>query len=420
LEIAMRHGLASRIGLGVLLAGLLSIATLVSGLFYMASRQDEQALAAERQMVSGGMQAMTGTLVKLVQDYAWWTDLYTAAGRNDLDWLLPNAATAVTESQTADLLVLFDANMAPLHAWDTETGETSDTGILDAELLEMVRGDLATQPMRKIPARYTYARLRGKPALIAYTRIYPTEETPIAEGTPLPTFMLGFYLTDERIAATGAAYLIGDLRIASSASESAILLRDRLGGEIGSLTWTASRPGSAILKKAMVPLAVIALLFLSVAVAAGSMARSQAASIIAAEAEAKKAAEKAQAELVKKAKLAQLGELTATIAHEIRNPMAAVRTSAFLLGRKLANRGLGVEEPIERIEYGIRRCDKIIAQLIDYTRSRNLECMRPMSTIGWRGLSKKRRRNCLSRSKSNAPLVWVGRPRRSMRRACDG
>ncbi len=370
----MRHRLASRIGLGVLLAGMLSIATLVSGLFYMASHQDDQARAAERQMVAGGMLALADTLVKLDQDYAWWTDLYVAAEKNDLEWLKPNAATTVTENQTVDLLVLFDTNTVPLYGWDTGTGENPDTSFLDAEFLQMIRGDLAAQPMTKIPVRLTYARIHGKPALVAYTRVYTTEETPVAEGTLLPSFMMGFYLTEERITAIGATYLIGDLRIAEASSENAITLRNRLGVEIGNLTWTASRPGTTILKKAMVPLAVIALLLLSIAAVAGSAARRQAAGIIAAEAEAKRAAESAEQELVKKAKLAQLGELTATIAHEIRNPMAAVRTSAFLLGRKLANKGLGIEAPIERIEHGIRRCDKIIAQLIDFARSRDLEC----------------------------------------------
>ena len=371
----MRHRLASEIGFGVLLAGLLSIATLVSGLFYMASRQDEQALAAQRQMVTGGMQAMADTLVKLDQDYSWWTDFYLAAGRNDVEWLKPNVASAVTEARTVDVMVLFDANTAPFRAWDTETGGESDTGFLDADFLKTIRDDLAAQPMTKIPPRYTYARIRGKPALVAYTRIYPTEETPVAEGTPLQTFLMGFYLTEDRIAAAGAAYLIDDLRIVEAPLENAIPLRNRLGGTVGNLIWTASQPGTAILKKATIPLAILTLPLLLIAAVAGSIARRAAAGIIAAEAEAKRAAEKAQAELIKKAKLAQLGELTATIAHEIRNPMAAVRTSAFLLGRKLANKGLGVEGPIERIEHGIRRCDKIIAQLIDYTRSRDLECM---------------------------------------------
>ena len=41
-------------------------------------------------------------------------------------------------------------------------------------------------------------------------------------------------------------------------------------------------------------------------------------------------------ELIAKGRMEQLGQLTATIAHEIRNPLGAVRTSAFLLGRKIA------------------------------------------------------------------------------------
>ena len=371
----MRHRLASRIGLGVLLAGLLSIATLVSGLFYMASRQNEQALAAQKQMVGGGMQALADTLVKLDQDYSWWTDFYLAAGREDNEWLALNVATTVTENQTVDIMALLDADTVPVRAWDSETGEESDTGFLDADFLKMIRDDLAAQPMTKISPRYTYARIRGRPALVAYTRIYPTEETPVAEGTPLQAFLMGFYLTENRITAVGATYLIGDLRIAAAPSENAIPLRDRSGGSIGYLTWTAPRPGTTILEKAILPLAAMMLIMLSIAVIAGAAARRQAAGLIAAEAAAKAAAEKAQEELVKKAKLAQLGELTATIAHEIRNPMAAVRTSAFLLGRKLANKGLGVEGPIERIEEGVKRCDKIIAQLIDYTRSQDLECM---------------------------------------------
>ena len=77
----------------------------------------------------------------------------------------------------------------------------------------------------------------------------------------------------------------------------------------------------------------------------------------------------AQDELVRRGRMAQLGQLTATVAHEIRNPLGAVRTSAYLLERKTKDKGLGVEPQLERITNGVVRCDNIITQLLDFARS---------------------------------------------------
>lgn len=81
----------------------------------------------------------------------------------------------------------------------------------------------------------------------------------------------------------------------------------------------------------------------------------------------------AQDDLLRKSRLSQLGQLTATVAHELRNPLGAVRTSTFLLERKLKGKGLGVEPQLERINNGVTRCDGIISQLLDFTRTKNLQ-----------------------------------------------
>jgi PAS domain S-box-containing protein len=82
----------------------------------------------------------------------------------------------------------------------------------------------------------------------------------------------------------------------------------------------------------------------------------------------------AQDELVKKGRMEQLGQLTATIAHELRNPLGAVSTSSYVLERKLQGKDLGVDQQVQRIATGIKRCDNIITQLLDFSRSKKLTC----------------------------------------------
>ena len=79
--------------------------------------------------------------------------------------------------------------------------------------------------------------------------------------------------------------------------------------------------------------------------------------------------QEAQEEIVRRGKMAQLGQLTATVAHEIRNPLGAVRTAAFLVERKTKGKGLGIEPMLQRIGNGVMRCDNIITQLLDFARS---------------------------------------------------
>ena len=81
----------------------------------------------------------------------------------------------------------------------------------------------------------------------------------------------------------------------------------------------------------------------------------------------------AQDEIIRKGRMAQLGQLTATVAHDIRNPLGAVLTSAFLIERRFKATNPGIEKPLGRITSGIKRCDSIISQLLDFARSKQLQ-----------------------------------------------
>jgi len=81
----------------------------------------------------------------------------------------------------------------------------------------------------------------------------------------------------------------------------------------------------------------------------------------------------AQTELVRKERLSALGQLTATVAHEIRNPLGTVRASVFAISDALErNEPHRIARARKLAERNIIRCDNIITELLDYTRDRVL------------------------------------------------
>ncbi len=92
----------------------------------------------------------------------------------------------------------------------------------------------------------------------------------------------------------------------------------------------------------------------------------------------------AQEELIRGERLSVLGQLTATVAHELRNPLSAIRNSIYALKELVAAKGLVLDRPITRIERSIGRCDRIVGDLLDFARSRQLQCV-PVVLDQWLG-----------------------------------
>lgn len=83
----------------------------------------------------------------------------------------------------------------------------------------------------------------------------------------------------------------------------------------------------------------------------------------------------AQEELLRREKFATLGKITATVNHELRNPLATIRASLFSIGEHTRDGSPLIMRALERAERSISRCDKIIEDLLNYTRVRELELM---------------------------------------------
>jgi len=80
--------------------------------------------------------------------------------------------------------------------------------------------------------------------------------------------------------------------------------------------------------------------------------------------------EAAQAELIKREKLSVLGQLTAIVSHELRNPLGVIRSSAYYLNRRRGETDDKTKKHLDRIEQQVSLCDSIIGELLEYTRGR--------------------------------------------------
>jgi NO-binding membrane sensor protein with MHYT domain/anti-sigma regulatory factor (Ser/Thr protein kinase) len=89
-----------------------------------------------------------------------------------------------------------------------------------------------------------------------------------------------------------------------------------------------------------------------------------------------------QAKLLHQERLSALGELTATIAHELRNPMGAASNTIFTIKQLAAGAGLDLTRPIGRLERSIARCERIIDDLLDFSSLRDAR-RRPVAIDEW-------------------------------------
>ena len=67
-------------------------------------------------------------------------------------------------------------------------------------------------------------------------------------------------------------------------------------------------------------------------------------------------------------RLATIGELAASVGHELRNPLGVIRNAAFYLRTRVGSEGEDVVEMIDLMDEEVGTCDRTIAALLDFAR----------------------------------------------------
>jgi signal transduction histidine kinase len=81
----------------------------------------------------------------------------------------------------------------------------------------------------------------------------------------------------------------------------------------------------------------------------------------------------AQEQLVRHEKLAVLGQMAGSIGHELRNPLAVIKSAVYYLKLVQPHAEDKVKEYLERIEGETRTAEKIITDLLDFARVKSVD-----------------------------------------------
>ena len=75
-----------------------------------------------------------------------------------------------------------------------------------------------------------------------------------------------------------------------------------------------------------------------------------------------------QQELMREERLATLGKLAGSVAHEMRTPLTVIRNSSFYLRQVLAHSSDSLAATLSEMDRAVRGCDYIISEMLDFIR----------------------------------------------------
>lgn len=284
----MNQKITSRITLNLVGSIIITVATVLVTIFWMAGQEDEQAARSTETMVDGGIAAMERRVQQLANDYSWWEEAYDAYVRDDREWIEANVGTGITDTYIADFLIIISPDGSIEYGWindeSTDTVESIATPDVIAAIRE-IADDLPVESLAAVPA---YVATPSVPMMLGIQHLTPVSRADEVKSPDLPVVVFGQYLSSEPLHALGSSFLIDDLHFVpgTDVASTVTTVRDVFGNVLGRFDWTPPTPGRAVLQRVLPPIGIALALFCVVALLTAWRARNMAVALTESEKEA--------------------------------------------------------------------------------------------------------------------------------------
>ena len=288
----MARAITGRITQNLVAGIVITVATVLVTVSWMAHKHDEQAALGTETMVVGGVQAMSKRLAQLANDYGWWEEAFDAYERGDGEWIDLNVGTGITETYIADLLVIVSPDGTVDYGWIVEDTDSVEEIVTPAALDEIRALADALPVANKAGQSGFIVDTPSDPMMLSIQHLTPVSRAGEVASPDLPIIAFGLYLDEQRLHDLGTGFLIDDLRFerADSPPDGAQTVTDIHGKTLGNFAWTPPQPGNALLRSVLVPIGIALTLFCVVALVTAMRARRMAIALTDSEQEAVSAA----------------------------------------------------------------------------------------------------------------------------------
>ncbi|CAN5275259.1 EAL domain-containing protein [soil metagenome] len=289
----MAKAITGRITLNLIAGIVITVVTVLGTIWWMATKHDEQAARNTQTMVAGGMQAMGKRLAQLANDYGWWEEAYDAYVRKDKNWIESNIGTGITDTNIADLLFIVSPKGKIDYSWINESAKAKVEEIVTAPVMAEIRKIADGLPVANLAGKSgIYVNTPTVPMMLSIQHIAPVSKADKVKAANLPIIVFGLYLGRSKLGDLGKSFLIDDLKFARGdvAPEPETAVVSLTGQSLGYIDWTPPKPGNALLRSVLGPIAIALTLFCIVALTTAFRARKMAIALTQSEQEAVTAA----------------------------------------------------------------------------------------------------------------------------------
>jgi signal transduction histidine kinase len=344
---------------------MVTILTVGVTIYSMAMEHNKKSAEDSKTMVVGALSELAKSNENLTIDYSWWNEAYDRVISDDTAWIEYNfGASVYSPANTLDLFVSVQpatANHAVKYAWAAGFGEQLVPDVIDPQTIRRFSDRLSSVDSNDRLVVSEYIRINDSIYIVAAAHVIPDDFQGL-EQSELFINIMGVQLSDKRLLDMGNHFLIDDLSLSYAEDPSKIahaLVTDE-GDIAGQIIWTPSRPGNLLLKKAVLPVSLVMIVFSVFAIWLSQRIKTLGISLI----EEKNRSDdlRVEAQVANRAK----SEFLANMSHEIRTPLHGVKSSTDILIKQ--ERDEQKLQFLEIIEHSSETLIEIIDGLLDLSK----------------------------------------------------